>query len=357
MNQKIEAEGYDIEIGSLASSSFSEFLRGYSNSKKVILVDENTHDHCLEYLLTAFSGLEDAEVMLLPSGEENKVMEVCFQVWEAWSEYQIGRNDLVINLGGGVVTDMGGFIASIFKRGLNFIQIPTSLLAMVDASVGGKTGIDLGRHKNQLGVFANPEKVYIDPGFLKTLPAEELKNGYSEMLKHGLIADKLHWENLKKINFENSENLLALILCSIAIKNKIVLSDPLEKADRKKLNFGHTFGHALEGFFLGREEPLAHGHAVAIGILAESFISWQRSLLSETDFKEISSVILTNFEIPFIELDWIETIFSLMLNDKKNFNQKVQCVLLNSIGECIVDQVVEKEDLVLVLNFISNLKC
>lgn len=244
MNQKIEAEGYDIEIGSLASSSFSEFLRGYSNSKKVILLDENTHDHCLEYLLTAFSGLEDAEVMLLPSGEENKVMEVCFQVWEAWSEYQIGRNDLVINLGGGVVTDMGGFIASIFKRGLNFIQIPTSLLAMVDASVGGKTGIDLGRHKNQLGVFANPEKVYIDPGFLKTLPAEELKNGYSEMLKHGLIADKLHWENLKKINFENSENLLALILCSIAIKNKIVLSDPLEKADRKKLNFGHTFGHA-----------------------------------------------------------------------------------------------------------------
>jgi 3-dehydroquinate synthase len=357
MIQKIEADGYDIEIGSLTSSSFSEFIQGYTNSKKVILVDENTHEHCLEYLLTAFSGLEDAEVMLLPCGEENKVMEVCFQVWEAWSEYQIGRNDLVINLGGGVVTDMGGFIASIFKRGLDFIQIPTSLLAMVDASVGGKTGIDLGRHKNQLGVFSNPKKVYIDPGFLKTLPVEELKNGYSEMLKHGLIGDKLHWENLKKINFENFENLTALILDSIAIKNKIVLSDPLEKSDRKKLNFGHTFGHVFEGFFLGGEEQLAHGHAVAIGILAESFISWQRSLLSETNFKEISSVILTNFEIPLIELDWIDSIYNLMLNDKKNFDQKVQCVLLNNLGECVVDQVVEKEDVVLVLNFISNLKC
>jgi 3-dehydroquinate synthase len=357
MIQKIEADGYNIEIGSLTSSSFSNFLQGYSTSKKVILVDENTHDHCLEYLLTAFSGLEDAEVMLLPCGEENKVMEVCFQVWEAWSEYQIGRNDLVINLGGGVVTDMGGFIASIFKRGLDFIQIPTSLLAMVDASLGGKTGIDLGRHKNQLGVFSNPEKVYIDPGFLKTLPVEELKNGYSEMLKHGLIADKLHWENLKKINFENLENLTALILDSIAIKNKIVLSDPLEKADRKKLNFGHTFGHAFEGFLLGGEEALAHGHAVAIGILAESFISWQRSLLSEVNFKEISIIILTNFEIPLIQLDWIDSIYNLMLNDKKNFDQKVQCVLLNNLGGCVVDQVINKEDVALVLNFISNLKC
>src|SRR5690606_12666250 len=142
----------------------------YTNSKKVILVDENTHDACLEYLLTAFDGLEDAEVMLLPAGEENKVMEVCFQVWEALSEYGVGRQDLIINLGGGVVTDMGGFIASLYKRGVDFINIPTSLLAMVDASVGGKTGIDLGMYKNQLGVFANPKRVFVDLGFLNTLP-------------------------------------------------------------------------------------------------------------------------------------------------------------------------------------------
>jgi len=356
MIQKIEADGYNIEIGSLASSSFSELLEGYSNSKKVILVDENTHDYCLEYLLTAFSGLEDAEVMLLPCGEENKVMEVCFQVWEALTEYKIGRNDLVINLGGGVVTDMGGFIASIFKRGLDFIQIPTSLLAMVDASIGGKTGIDLGKHKNQLGVFSNPLKVYIDPGFLKTLPAKELKNGYAEMLKHGLILDKFHWDNLKNINFDNIENITSLIFESIQIKNKIVLNDPFESGERKKLNFGHTFGHAFEGFFLGREEVLAHGHAVAIGILAESYISKERSLLSDGNFEEISNVILTHFEVPLIELDWIDSIYDLMLNDKKNFDQKVQCILLNNFGECIIDQVVEKNDVVMALNFISNFK-
>jgi 3-dehydroquinate synthase len=356
MIQKIEADGYSIEIGALASSSFSEFLEGYSSSKKVILVDENTHDHCLEYLLTAFSGLEDAEVMLLPCGEENKVMEVCFQVWEAWSEYKIGRNDLVINLGGGVVTDMGGFIASIFKRGLDFIQIPTSLLAMVDASIGGKTGIDLGSHKNQLGVFSNPLKVYVDPGFLKTLPANELKNGYAEMLKHGLIKDKFHWDNLKNINLDNTENLTSLIFESIQIKNKIVLIDPFESGERKKLNFGHTFGHAIEGFFLGREEFLAHGHAVAIGILVESFISKQRSLLSDKNFTEISKVILSHFEMPLIAPDWIDSIYNLMLNDKKNFDQKVQCVLLNDLGECIIDQVIEREDVVMALNFISNFK-
>jgi 3-dehydroquinate synthase len=356
MIQKLEADGYSIEIGSLTSSSFSKFLESYSNSKKVIFVDENTHDNCLEYLLTAFSGLEDAEIMLLPCGEENKVMEVCFQVWEAWSEYKIERNDLVINLGGGVVSDMGGFIASIFKRGLDFIQIPTSLLSMVDASIGGKTGIDLGRHKNQLGVFSNPLKVYVDPGFLKTLPAKELKNGYSEMLKHGLIKDKFHWENLKNINFDNVENLTSLIFESIQIKNKIVLNDPFELGERKKLNFGHTFGHAIEGFFLGEEGEVAHGHAVAIGILAESFVSKQRSFLSDENFEEISNVILSHFEMPLFKLDWIDSIYNLMLNDKKNFDQKVQCILLNDLGECIINQIIGKEDVALALNFISNVK-
>lgn len=356
MIQKIEAIGYDIEIGSLLNSSFSNVLEKYSNSKKIILVDENTHDHCLEYLLTAFSGLEDAEVMLLPCGEENKVMEVCFQVWEAWSEYQIGRRDLVINLGGGVVTDMGGFMASIFKRGLDYIQIPTSLLAMVDASVGGKTGIDLGRYKNQLGVFSNPINVFVDPGFLSTLPNNELKNGYAEMLKHALISSKPHWEALKDIDFSDKEKMSALICQSLEIKNQIVQLDPFEKNVRKKLNYGHTFGHAFEGFFIGEEEFLAHGHAVAIGILAESFISWKRDILSESNFIEISEVILKNFELPTIENSWIVPIFQLMLNDKKNFEQQVKCVFLSDIGESVINQTVDLDDLKLVVEFFSTLK-
>jgi 3-dehydroquinate synthase len=356
MIQKIEAIGYDIEIGSLLNSSFSNVLGKYSNSKKIILVDENTHDHCLEYLLTAFSGLEDAEVMLLPCGEENKVMEVCFQVWEAWSEYQIGRRDLVINLGGGVVSDMGGFMASIFKRGLDFIQIPTSLLAMVDASIGGKTGIDLGRYKNQLGVFSNPINVFVDPGFLSTLPYNELRNGYAEMLKHALISSKLHWEDLKDIDFSDKQKMSSLICQSIEIKNQIVKLDPFEKNERKKLNYGHTFGHAFEGFFIGEEEFLSHGHAVAIGILAESFISWKRNILSESNFIEISQVILKNFELPTIENSWIEPIFKLMLNDKKNFEQQVKCVLLSDLGEAKINQIVDLDDLKMVVEFFSTLK-
>lgn len=356
MFQKIESNGYEIEVGSLENTSFSEFLDGYSQVKKLILVDENTHDHCLEYLLTAFIGLEDAEVMLMPCGEENKVLEVCFQVWEAWTDYKIGRKDLVINLGGGVVTDMGGFIASIYKRGIDFIHIPTSLLAMVDASVGGKTGIDLGMHKNQLGVFSNPKKVFVDAGFLTTLPNVEIKNGFAEMIKHGLILDRKHWENLKSIDFDDKASLTELIFESINIKNNLVKVDPFEKNERKKLNFGHTFGHAFEGFFMGEADSLAHGHAVAIGIIAESYISFERKLLSEANFIEISTLICSHFEIPTFKNEWVDLIFNLMLNDKKNFDEKVQCVLLSDIGECIVDQPIYKKDLMLVMDLFANLK-
>jgi 3-dehydroquinate synthase len=356
MIQKINATGYEIEIGSLLDSSFSEVLNHYISSKKIILVDENTHDHCLEYLITAFNGLEDAEVMLLPCGEENKVMEVCFQVWEAWSEYQIGRRDLVINLGGGIVTDMGGFMASIYKRGLDFIQIPTSLLAMVDASIGGKTGIDMGNYKNQLGVFSNPKHIFIDPGFLKTLPDEEIRNGFSEMIKHGLISSKSHWGKLKNVDLTDFTQISELIVESVNIKNQIVKIDPFEKGERKKLNFGHTFGHAFEGFFLGELTYLPHGHAVAIGMIAESFISWNRALISESKFLEILDLILNYFEVPTIDLNWAEPIFQLMLNDKKNYNEEVKCVLLTDLGQSIIDQNITREDLALVLNFLSNLK-
>lgn len=355
MIKTLQATDYVIEIGSVTGSSFSGLLKSkYKNSKKIILVDENTHDHCLEYLITSFEELEDAEIMLLPVGEENKVMEVCFQVWEAWSEYAIGRSDLVINLGGGVVTDMGGFIASVFKRGLDFIHIPTSLLAMVDASVGGKTGIDLGRHKNQLGVFSNPVAVYVDPGFLGTLPLEEVKNGFAEMLKHALIKDKELWDVVKFISPEEDIFGEKIIAESIEIKNKIVLSDPLEKNERKKLNFGHTFGHAIEGFFLGEESAIAHGHAVAIGMLAESFISKQRGLLSEVEFAEVEKVITRIYEIPELDKSYEDELFALMQNDKKNFNSQVQCTLLLGIGSCEINQAISKADLQAVMDYFSN---
>ena len=177
----ILSEGTEIEIGPLSDTSLPKVLASYSGNKIIIVVDENTHDLCLEYLITSFPALEKSEIILLPNGEENKVMEVCIQVWNAFSEYGFSRKDLVLNLGGGMVTDMGGFIASVFKRGMDFIHIPTSLLAMVDAAIGGKNGIDLGPHKNQLGTIVKAKNVFIDLAFLQTLPAKEFYNGYAEI--------------------------------------------------------------------------------------------------------------------------------------------------------------------------------
>lgn len=342
---KIQANGYQIEIGSLVDSSFQNLLKNeYSNSNKVILVDENTHDFCLEYLLTNFEELTDAEVMLLPVGEENKVMAVCFQVFEALSEYKIGRKDVIINLGGGLVTDMGGFVASIYKRGIDFINIPTSLLAMVDASIGGKTGIDLGAHKNQLGTFTNPKALFIDTTFLESLPDEEMLNGYAEMLKHALIFDRTYWKSLNSIvsldDLMDEENIKR----SIDLKNEVVSQDPLEKNNRKKLNFGHTIGHALEGFFLD-STPVAHGHAVGIGMLAEAFLSYKKQLLNEKDWNEIQERLLAIFPLIPFEMGDIPELIELMKNDKKNFDGEIKCCLITEIGNCLIDQTLNEEEI------------
>ena len=350
----IQARSYPIEIAALSVSSFSEKLASdYAASRKVILVDENTHEYCLEYLLTAFDDLQDAEIMLLPCGEENKVMEVCFQVWEALSEYRISRQDLIINLGGGLVTDMGGFIASLFKRGIDFIHIPTSLLAMVDASIGGKTGIDMGKYKNQLGVFSDPKAIYIDPGFLHTLPPDEKRNGFAEMLKHGLIADASHWEKLTRAGVEGISP--ELISDSVQIKLEIVQSDPLESGDRKKLNFGHTFGHAFEGFLIGSENQIPHGQAVALGMLCESFLSFRKGVLGEAAFSEIRDYLRSHFPLLAFREDDYPEIYEIMSQDKKSAGGNIRCVLLSGIGEACIDQALSGEDFRETLDFLLRL--
>lgn len=333
---------YQIEIGSLVDSGFEQFVNAhYSNSKIVLIVDENTNEFCLEYLLTTYDFLMEAEVMLLPAGEENKVMEVCFQVWEALSEYSVGRYDLIINLGGGVVTDMGGFIASVFKRGVDFINIPTTLLGMVDASIGGKTGIDLGMYKNQLGVFKNPKAIYIDKIFLNTLEPREIGNGFAEVIKHAVIKDVELFNKLLQIedlNYVANDAILARI---ISVKLNIINEDPLERGGRKILNYGHTIGHALEGYFL-HSSPIDHGHAVALGIISESFLSMKIGRLSSKDFELIEQIILDWFPVPEIEILDIHGIIELMKNDKKNHSGKIQCCLLNAIGDCVFDQPIEE---------------
>lgn len=341
--KQIQSLGTQIEIGELATSSFSSVIDSHANANIIIIVDENTHDYCLENLLINYPTLVNAEIILLPTGEENKVLEVCMQVWDTFTEYNFSRKDLVINLGGGVVTDMGGFIASIFKRGMHFIHVPTTLLGMVDACIGGKNGIDLNGFKNQLGSFNNPSHVFIDVTFLRTLPEREFYNGYAEMLKHALIADQKLWVDLIAIKSDTELMDEALMIRTIMVKIGIVESDPTEANLRMKLNFGHSIGHALESHFLS-SSTIPHGHAVALGICAESFLSFKRKMISKEDYLAIEEVIVRNF--PMIQLtdEDIKDVLARMKNDKKNHFGAINFVLLDAIGSAVINvKMKEKE--------------
>ncbi len=344
MAKQIASKSNKIELGKLTNSSFNLLLSTkYKNSKKIVIVDENTQEECWPFVLTTFEELSDAEVIVLPSGEENKVMEVCFQVWEAFTNYNIQRNDLIINLGGGVVTDMGGFLASVYKRGLDFINIPTTLLAMVDASVGGKTGINLGAHKNQLGVFSAPVLTICDSLFLHTLDPKEILAGKAEMIKHGLIASASLFNNLINDKAEIPSDIL--IEAAIQIKADIVDRDFKEQGERKKLNFGHTVGHSLEGYLLEKEVEITHGECVAWGMLVESYLSHELAGLPIEDLKTIETVIRKEYPNLPITVSEFDHLLQLMRHDKKNRGEKINFTLLNKIGESKIDYQLEKEEI------------
>ncbi|MBM3160219.1 MAG: 3-dehydroquinate synthase [Bacteroidetes bacterium] len=349
-----KGSGYSVEIGSLLKSSFSSLLDQYEKQNIIVIVDENTHDSCLTFLTTNFPELENAEIILLPCGEENKVMEICFQVWNAFTEHGFGRSDLVINLGGGVVMDMGGFIASIYKRGMTFINIPTSLMGMVDAAIGGKTGIDLNQYKNQLGTFAQPKYVYIDTSFLKTLPAEEIFNGYAEMLKHALIRDVEFWNKIKTIHSEDELTTDEIIFHSIKIKASIIEEDPREGGLRKLLNFGHTVGHALESYYMNKT-AISHGHAIALGMCTEAHISMKQNRLSDLEYKEIEKTLTKIFPMISLAPDDIQNVIELMYQDKKNDKGNIRCVLLNGIGFAAYDIILTEKEIAMSLLHLSLL--
>lgn len=352
----IDSKSYRLEIGNINDSSFADLLaEKYSDAKKIIVVDENTHEHCLDYLITNFEALSKAEVILLPAGEEFKQLDILQNVWEALTEYGVSRHDLVINLGGGMITDLGGFMASCYKRGCAFINIPTSLLAMVDASIGGKTGVNLGHFKNQIGVFSNPVAVYIDPNFLSTLPDEELLSGYAEMLKHGLIHNADLFQEVV-MAMKNSEvpNIELLEAC-ILVKHAIVSEDPKEIGVRKILNFGHTIGHVIEGHFM-EKGPLTHGHCVALGMVMESYIAQRRGLLSDEAFNEIQEVIFRFYPLPLYSNDEISEMVEMLYNDKKNEGGKIKTSLLTKIGVCVYDIDVPESQFVEVFLHYKNLQ-
>ncbi|HLV41393.1 MAG TPA: 3-dehydroquinate synthase [Brumimicrobium sp.] len=336
MAKQIVSKNNKIELGNLSTSSFNKLLTTkYKNSKKIVIVDENTEELCWPFILTSFEALKEAEVIVLPTGEDNKAMEICLQVWEALTNYHIQRNDVVINIGGGVITDMGGFIASVFKRGLDFINIPTTLLAMVDASVGGKTGVNLGIHKNQLGVFSMPELTICDSSFLHTLEAREVLAGKAEMIKHGLIASSEHFYNL--INDDKEIPSDALIAEAVQIKADIVDRDFKEQGDRKKLNFGHTIGHSIEGYLLDQKIEVTHGECVAWGMLVECYLSLEFAGLPKSDLDQIEEVIRKEYPKLPVDETKFDVLLELMSHDKKNSGEKINFTLLNKIGESSID--------------------
>ncbi len=349
--EQILTKNYKIELSSINEWSLGEILqKDYPNSKIVIITDENSYNFCLESLLNAFPILEEAEVLQLPAGEVYKNLPLVEQILQVISEHNLSRNDLMINLGGGVITDMGGFMASIYKRGIDFINIPTTLLSMVDASIGGKTGVDLGSLKNQIGVFAEPKALFIDPKFLETLEVVQLYSGYAEMIKHGLIADANHYEELKKVRPEEVPGRLDLIKRSIEIKKEVVEQDFKEGGLRKTLNFGHTVGHAIEGMYLTKS-PIVHGLGVAWGMMIEAEIAVELGILPKEDSNSIKEHILSVYPPLKLDSEELEEVMHLIQFDKKNKEDKILCALIDSIGNCQWDVEVGAE---LVRECVSN---
>lgn len=329
----IKSLKYTINTDITVLKELTIFLQKNNYSNYFILCDENTLQNCLPLLLTNCAALKQAHIIEIESGETNKTIEIVINCWHTLLENNADKNTLLINLGGGVVSDLGGFTASTYKRGIDFINIPTTLLAMADASVGGKTGFDFGGLKNSIGTITQPKAVFIYPPFLNTLSQRHINNGLAEVFKIALINNKVFWNYLKT----NSKNYLQLITKSVSLKNKIVIKDPTDKGVRKALNFGHTIGHAIESLYLNTKDELLHGEAIVIGMILESHIALQKKLITKTEFIEIIAVLNLNFKIKKQLLFTSPQLMQLIKNDKKNTNSKLKFALVNKIGGCKVD--------------------
>ena len=316
-----------------------------------VLVDSNTSVHCYPLIESA---LPKHFIISIAAGEKHKDLSTCNGIWEEMTYNQLDRKSLLINLGGGVIGDMGGFCAATYKRGINFINLPTTLLAQVDASIGGKVGVDFQGFKNHIGVFQNPERVLIYPGFLSTLPSTELRSGFAEVIKHALIFDRQYWSKIQSTAWELqpwSEH----ISHSVHTKNRIVSEDPTELNVRKILNFGHTVGHAIERHYLHEPEPLLHGEAIAIGMICESYLSTIKEGLTNHNLGEITEYLIKTFgkvEIPKEELN---AIAKNTLQDKKNEGGQIICTLLEDIGQATYNTPISLQEVEQALDYYCSL--
>ena len=332
----IKAISYPVHFQNKGYNLLSNLIAENNYSTLFILVDENTFKYCYPKFIPNLQTDKRIEVIEIESGEINKNLETCIGVWNAITELGGDRKSLIITLGGGVITDLGGFVASCFKRGIDFVNIPTTLLSMVDASVGGKTGVDLGVLKNQIGLFANPEMVLVDTDYLTTVSEREIKSGTAEIIKYGITYDITLFNEIKNNKDLKIEDL---IFRSIEIKNEVVLKDPTEQNIRKLLNFGHTLGHAIESFYLESDdkESLTHGEAIAIGMVCESYMSSKILNFPIKNVVEIKKVILSIYNKTDLLIEDFSFILELLKHDKKNVKGRVNFVLLNDYEDYKLD--------------------
>ncbi len=333
-----------------AGKMLQSVLREASYDKATVLVDENTATHCLPLLDIP----KEVIVIEIQSGEKNKHLGTCEKIWKEMTESGFTRKSLLINLGGGVIGDMGGFAAATFKRGIPFINIPTTLLSQVDASVGGKLGVDFNGFKNHIGVFQEPEAVIISDKFLKTLPAEQLRSGFAEVIKHGLIWDREYFEKVTKVNFPNEVDWSNVLRRSVEIKQEVVQQDPKENGLRKILNFGHTLGHAIETWHLNHDKPMLHGEAIAIGMIMEGYLSLSKGWISPEQLNLIETPLLRIFgkvktTPPLPELE------DILIQDKKNEQGLLNFSVLKNIGQCEFDVRFNRTEIVKAIDYYNRL--
>lgn len=351
---KIDTSTYSIFIGNVFEELENFLRKNYPNRKIYILVDENTEANCLPLLdVAGVRSISEAEILLIDSGEEFKNIEIVNQLWESLLELGAERSSVLLNLGGGVIGDMGGFVASTFKRGMDFIQIPTTLLSMVDASIGGKLGIDLLGQKNMVGLFNEPASVFAHPDFLKTLDHRELLSGFAEVLKHALIFDSAYWQQLSEINNFENVDWKPIIERSVTIKKEIVEQDFKESGLRKVLNFGHTVGHAIESLYLASENSLKHGEAVIAGMIAELYLS--RLKFPDLPYNELSQVLIQHYDLPLISEKYFPVLIDLMKKDKKNSNDNIECVYISEIGMATYGNIINEDDICDALLFLNKI--
>ena len=330
--------------------------KAYETARFVIVVDENTYGHCLVPLVTSVQRLQEAELLEVPVGEECKDLAIAQQLWESLLEGGADRDTVIVNLGGGCVSDLGGFVAAGYKRGIRYINIPTTLVGMIDAAIGGKTAVNLAGSKNQVGFFHQPEVVCIEPAFLDTLPADEMKGGLCEMLKTLLIGDPDGYESLRGMiaggNVELPDNLISTC---VEVKSAIVKADPYDKGIRKVLNLGHTFGHAIEAYsHCEGQLPLSHGLAVGIGMVAAFYLSVQKLGLAQEVLTAYRQALRQLVALPRYTLRDTENLLAFMRKDKKNAGGDIRCVLLQAPGAPVIDLAVDENEIRTALLVISE---